>query len=324
MTFLFRRAAVPLVAALFSLPLTAQLALLPAPRESAAAKALPLPNGVNVVCTACNADDSFAASELTQGLVAMGVPTSSSAQAHITLLRSDSTAGRAALAAAHIQFTPEMRDEGYAVVADATGVSVVGATAAGVFYGAATARQLVSGYGSNAILQTATVRDWPAMKYRGLHDDLSRGPVPTLDFQKKQIRTLAAYKMNVYSPYFEHTMQYASEPLASPPGGSVTPAQARELVAYAAKYHVTIIPEQEAFGHLHYMLSYDTYAPLAETPHGHVLAPGQPESLALTKRMFTELAADYPSPLLHLGADETIELGKGQTKAAVDARGLGP
>ncbi|MGI4758140.1 MAG: hypothetical protein ACRYGF_14995, partial [Janthinobacterium lividum] len=42
------------------------------------------------------------------------------------------------------------------------------------------------------------------------------------------------------------------------------------------------------------------------------------------KRMFTELAADYPSPLLHLGADETIELGKGQTKAAVDARGLGP
>ncbi|MEK6398149.1 MAG: glycoside hydrolase, partial [Terriglobus sp.] len=39
--------------------------------------------------------------------------------------------------------------------------------------------------------------------------------------------------------------------------------------------------------------------------------------------MYSELAADYPSPLLHLGADETVELGKGQTKAAVDAQGLG-
>ncbi len=95
-------------------------------------------------------------------------------------------------------------------------------------------------------------------------------------------------------------------------------------MAYAARYHVTVVPEQEAFGHLHYLLSYDTYAPLAETPHGHVLSPGQPASLALTERLFTELAADYPSPLLHLGADETVELGKGQTKAAVDARGLGP
>ena len=217
-----------------------------------------------------------------------------------------------------------MQDEGYAIVPDSTGISIVAASAAGVFYGAATARQMVSGSAAAAVLQTATVRDWPAMKYRGLHDDLSRGPVPTLDFQKKQIRTLAAFKMNVYSPYFEHTMQYASEPLASPPGGSVTAAQARELVAYAAQYHVMIIPEQEAFGHLHYMLTNDLYAPLAETPHGHVLAPGQPESLALTKRLFTELAADYPSPLLHLGADETVELGKGQTKATVDARGLGP
>lgn len=303
---------------------SAQLTLLPAPREAAAGRVIPLPSGVAIVCAGCDADDNFAATELTQGLSAQGVPTTNTAQAHITLLRSDSAPGRAALTAAHVQWTPEMREEGYVITTDATGISVIGATPAGVFYGAATARQMVSGYGPNAVLQTATVRDWPAMKYRGLHDDLSRGPVPTLDFQKKQIRTLATYKMNVYSPYFEHTMQYLSDPLASPPGGAVTPAQARELVAYAAKYHVTVIPEQEAFGHLHYMLTYDTYSPLGETPHGHVLAPGQPDSLALTKRMFTELAANYPSPLLHLGADETVELGKGQTKAAVDARGLGP
>ena len=89
-----------------------------------------------------------------------------------------------------------------------------------MFYGAQTVKQLVRGSGASARLERATIRDWPAMKYRGFHDDLSRGPVPTLDFQKKQIRVLAAYKVNVYSPYYEHTLFYPSNPLFAPPGGA--------------------------------------------------------------------------------------------------------
>ncbi len=132
--------------------------------------------------------------------------------------------------------------------------------------------------------------------------------MPTLEFQKKQIRIIAAYKLNIYSPYFEHTMQYTGHPLMAPPGGTLTQDQARELVAYAAKYHVTIIPEQEAFGHLHYLLNWEQYTPLAETPHGHVLAPAQPDAQKLTHDMFGELAGIFPGPFLHLGADETVEL----------------
>ena len=161
------------------------------------------------------------------------------------------------------------------------------------------------------------------MKYRGLDDDLSRGPITTLEFEKKMIRKIAAYKLNLYSPYFEHTQQYASKPLMAPPG-SVTADEARELVAYAKLYHVTIVPEQEAFGHLHHKLTWEQYQPLAETPHGAVLAPGQPGSVEPIKQMFTELASIYPGPFLHLGADETVDLGLGQTKADVDARGLAP
>ena len=291
----------------------AQMTLLPQPREAAAATVVPLAGGIAVVCTACNAEDTFAATDLTANLAGMGIANSPSAPAKIVLARNTGVA-----------FTPAMHDEGYAIAPIAGGIQVVAETSAGLFYGAQTARQLVTGSGTSATLQTATIRDWPAMKYRGVHDDLSRGPVPTFEFQKKQIRTFAAYKINVYSPYFEHTMQYLSDPLASPPGGSISPAQARELTAYAAEYHITIIPEQEAFGHLHYMLDWELYSPLGETPHGQVLAPGQPGSVALTKRMFTELAQDYPGPFLHLGADETDELGKGQTKADVDTRGLGP
>ena len=57
------------------------------------------------------------------------------------------------------------------------------------------------------------------------------------------------------------------------------------------QYHVTILPEQEAFGHLHHVLKYELYQDAAETPHGHVLAPGQAATLPLIKDWFTQIAA---------------------------------
>jgi hypothetical protein len=187
-----------------------------------------------------------------------------------------------------------------------------------------TLKQLLPLPGGRRVLPTGAVRDWPAMKYRGIDDDLSRGPFPTLEFQKHQIRVFAAFKINIYSPYIEHTLLYPDQPLAAPPASSLTPAEVKELVAFARQYHVTIVPEQEAFGHLHQVLKYDLYQDVAETPHGHVLAPGQPGTLPLIKDWFTQAAAEFPSPFLHIGADETFDLGVGRTRPQVLAKGYGP
>ncbi len=301
------------------------LKLIPMPREVHPLRDEPLPHGVRILCHSCSSksdsdssvEDQFTADDLAATLKARGIPTTSGFTIELTRLAAHAAAS----------FPAEMKPEGYTITATATSLTVTAATTEGLFYGAQTVKQLIEtsqgAAGPTAILHLAEIRDWPAMRYRGLDDDLSRGPVPTLEFQKKQIRTIAAYKINLYSPYFENTMQYTSIPLMAPPGGSITQAQARELVAYGALYHVTIIPEQEAFGHLHYLLNWEQYAPLSETPHGQVMAPGQPDALKLTNQMFTELAALYPGPFLHLGADETEELGKGRSKAAVDAKGLG-
>ncbi len=305
------------------------LHLIPVPREVRPAGDQPLASGISVTCaTPCDADDTFATSDLKDFLSQRGITVSDSAPVHILIERYGSPLSKSIYKDAlppgvSTEPSAEIQPEGYAIIPDRKGLALTGFTAAGVFYAIQTVKQLVVGNGANAILQTATIRDWPALRYRGLDDDLSRGPVPTFDFQKKLIRTIAAYKINIYSPYFEHTMQYLSHPLMGPPGGTITQEQARELVAYAAQYHVTIIPEQESFGHLHYMLNWEQYAPLAETPHGYVLAPGQPGSLQVTRDMFTELAKIYPGPFLHIGADETEDLGRGQTKPQVDAQGLG-
>jgi hypothetical protein len=289
------------------------LHLIPQPRELTAGTTLALAQGVKITCTSCFTDsaDNFAAQDLADALAERHIPTNGKVVVQLV---------RAAVDA----LPAEGQAEGYTMTATASGMTLTAPGASGLFYAVQTVKQLIVGDGSSAVMQTATVRDWPAMQYRGMHDDLSRGPVPTLAFQEQLIKTLATYKYNLYSPYFEHTQQYASNPLFAPPGGGISADDARALVAFAARYHVTIVPEQEAFGHLHHNLTWEQYGGLAETPHGTVLAPGQAGSLNLIGQMFTELATLYPGPFLHIGADETVDLGLGQTKADVDSRGLGP
>ena len=89
---------------------------------------------------------------------------------------------------------------------------------------------------------------------------------------KERIRTIAAFKMNGYSPYMEHVFADPHDPLPAPLDG-ITPAQLRELDAYARRFHVTFIPEQQTFAHMHNTLRYETYAPAAELPVRPVSLP---------------------------------------------------
>jgi hexosaminidase len=295
--------------------------LVPMPREYSPREPLSLGRGISVA-TDSDPEDIFAAHDLSAFFEKLNLH-KGRGTAVIELLRAQSRTAVRLLSNASTKIDEPMQQEGYIILPTRKGLAVIAANSAGIFYGVQTIKQLTTGEGSSAVLERAVIRDWPAMRYRGISDDVSRGPFPTLDFQKRQITTFAAYKLNVYSPYFENTLQYQSNPLAGLPGGSMSRQDVRQLVEYARAYHVTIIPEQEAFGHLHRMLEYEQYAPLAETPLGQVLAPGQPGSLQLISQLFSEIAAMFPSPFLHIGADETADLGKGQTHADVAARGLG-
>ena len=329
-------ASVPLAAAFAALatvapPIHAQtkIKLLPAPREARFDGAADLPARVLVSVPGRDPQDEFAARDLADAVQQMpsatGEPGAGAAKPayRITLLRNYTADAKALMARGHVVFDSAMEPEGYILIVDRHEAAIVGATGSGVFYGVQTLKQLLPLPGAPRALPTGTVRDWPAMQYRGVSDDLSRGPVPTLAFQKHQIQVLASFKINIYSPYFEHTLLYPNQPLAAPPGGALTPAEAAELVAYARQYHVTIVPEQEAFGHLHHLLEYDLYADNAETPHGHDLAPGQPGTLPLIRDWFTQIAREFPSPFLHIGADETLELGLGRTQDEIQQKGTG-
>ena len=304
----------------------AQPALSPQPREIRVQELRPV-HSVATTVPGGDAEDLFAADDLEKALAERGIavaPSAGPVDVTVTLLRKESPEASQMLSGENLHFDAPMHDEGYILVSHPGKVAIIGETAAGIFYGVQTLKQMVERNAGGVRLWTATIRDWPAMKYRGIDDDLSRGPFPTLAFQEHQLEIFASRKVNLYSPYFEHTLQYSADPLAAPPGSSLTRAEAQQLVAFATNLHITIVPEQEAFGHLHHVLQYEKYSDLAETPHGHVIAPGQEGSQPLIKSWFTQIAQDFPSPFLHIGADETFELGTGRTKADVDKQGLGP
>src|SRR5712692_9109754 len=175
----------------------------------------------------------------------------------------------------------QSNDEGYVLSVGLHEVVVDGKTTTGTFYGLQTLKQLVRGDTANAFIPGVKIVDWPTMRWRAVSDDISRGPVPTVDYIKRQLRTEAFFKLNMHSFYMEHTFASGSHPLIGPAGGSLTPDEIRELVAYARRYHVELVPEQQTFGHLHKALRLEKYAELAETPYGDVLSPQQPGSYKL-------------------------------------------
>jgi hexosaminidase len=295
-------------------PTCADLHLVPAVRECTAVKVVPIGTTELRILSEKNAEDEFTTRDLELWLGNRGIKHGLEGSTAIRLERVSGDRAK------ELSSTSE---EAYGIAPASGGLTVTAATGAGIFYGSQTVKQLIRGSGKDTVLLVPTIRDWPAMAHRGLSDDWSRGPLPNMEFVKREIRTLAEYKYNIFSPYFEHTFAYASTPVAAFPGGAMTPDEAKEMVAYAAKYHITVIPEQEAFGHLHHVLKFEEYSPLGETPHGHVLAPGDPGTLPLIAGWFGELAKVFPGPYAHIGADETAELGLGRTRDEVKQQGLG-
>ncbi|MGB6518340.1 MAG: glycoside hydrolase family 20 zincin-like fold domain-containing protein [Candidatus Cybelea sp.] len=224
-------------------------------------------------------------------------------------------------AAISVRRDASLGPQAYRLTVDSGRASIQSADAAGAFYAAMTLAQLPVRVNGVWTMPCVRIEDRPALPWRILSDDVSRGPLPTMGYFEERIRTIAAFKMNGYSPYMEHVFVSPTDPLPAPLDG-ITPAQLHELASYAARFHVALIPEQQSFAHMHNTLRLERYAGAAELPHGFLLAPNVPLSTEYLERVITqELAAVGRAPFFHIGSDETATLGQGQTQAYVAQRG---
>ena len=222
-----------------------------------------------------------------------------------------------------VAIRPSMAPAAYRLSTNESGrVTIEAGGSDGAFYAAMTLAQLPQrDAGGRRELPCVDIGDAPALPWRILSDDVSRGPLPTMRYFEERIRTIAAFKMNGYSPYMEHAFVDPHDPLPAPLDG-IRPAQLAELNAYAKRYHVTLVPEQQTFAHMHNTLAVELYAGAAELPHGFLLSPSSPQSSQYLSRIILDELALIPHPqFFHIGSDETSSLGDGQSRDLVAQRG---
>ncbi len=221
---------------------------------------------------------------------------------------------------------PALGHEAYLLHVGPDRIAIDASDDAGTFYALVTLGQLAHrGAGAHGYaLPCVDIADAPALRWRILSDDVSRGPLPTMRYFEERIRTIASLKMNGYSPYMEHVFVDPHDPLPAPPDG-ITPAQLHELDRYARRFHVAFVPEQQTFAHMHETLKLERFAGFAETPHGYLLTPANPQGEAYARELIAdELAAVPHPPFFHIGSDEPSDLGRGAAKDLVAQAGEGP
>lgn len=225
--------------------------------------------------------------------------------------------------------------EAYRIEIDKKGVRLSANTETGIFYGLQTLLQLLNN-GDNKTLPALTINDSPRFPYRGLHLDVSRHFFDK-EFVKKQLNAMAYFKMNrlhwhltdgagwrieikkyprltsfaAWRPFDKlndwwvggRTFCEQDDPRAV--GGYYTQDDIREVVAYAAERHITIIPEIEMPGHSEEVLA--TYPELSCSGKPYVNADfciGTEKTFEFLENVLLEVIDLFPSEYIHIGGDE--------------------
>ena len=225
--------------------------------------------------------------------------------------------------------------EGYVMTVTASGVTIQGGSAAGVFYGIQTLRKALK---EGPIMNPVVITDAPRFQWRGMHLDCSRHFFPVA-FVKKFIDLLALHNMNVFHWHLTDDQGWRIEIKKwpklievgskrtgtiigtnsdiddeTPYGGYYTQEEAREIVAYAAARHITVVPEIDMPGHM--LAALASYPELGCTggPYqvGHywgvykdVLCVANPKVYQFVEDVLTEIMDIFPSDVIHIGGDET-------------------
>ena len=219
-----------------------------------------------------------------------------------------------------------------------------------MFYGGRTLLQLLPPeiFSTNAVphfhweIPCVTIHDQPRFPWRGLMLDVSRHFFPKNEI-KQLLDAMALYKINTFHWHLvddngwrieikkyprltsvgawreRHRLQPRPQIPATAYGadgrygGFYTQDDIRDVVAYAQKLHITVIPEMEMPGHsVAALAAYPEYSCTGQAQstdigagvHAGVYCPGKEATFEFLQNVLTEVFALFPSQYIHLGGDE--------------------
>lgn len=257
-------------------------------------------------------------------------------------------------------------DEAYILSVDYNKVKISSKTAKGVFYGIQSLRQLIQkkalceNESVIASIPATLITDAPRYAYRGMHLDVARHFF-SVDFIKRYIDILAMHKMNSFHWHLTEDQGWRIEIKKYPKlteigawrngtivgnypgsendnlkyGGYYTQEEVKEVIAYAAKNHITVIPEIELPGHSSAAIA--AYPFLSCFPKEKSIVPkgmiskgskeaqkngkpkivqeswgvyddvycaGKEETFEVLENILSEVIELFPSKYIHIGGDE--------------------
>lgn len=257
--------------------------------------------------------------------------------------------------------------EAYILDVNTLEITIKASSPKGVFYAVQSLIQLLppefikDGFKSEGInIQTLKIEDNPEFSYRGMHLDVSRHMYP-VEFIKKYIDALAILKMNTFHwhltddqgwrieikkyPKLQEVAAYRKETLighySNQPhqfdgkkyGGYYTQEEVKDIVAYAQKRFITVIPEIEMPGHSQAAIA--AYPELGcsgeqvevATKWGvfeDIYCPKE-ETFKFLENVLDEVVALFPSEYIHIGGDEAPKTqwkNSSESKALIKSEGL--
>ena len=246
---------------------------------------------------------------------------------------------------------PSLPKEGYSLSVRTDGIRAAAADDAGAFYALQTLRQLALPAGKGAFaVPCVEIQDHPQYRWRGVMLDDSRHFLGK-ETVKKVLDLMGQYKLNVLHWHLvddqgwrleikkhPELVEYGAVRPASvgfgerpswPKGGGIhyevnterygpyfyTQEDVREVLAYAAARHITVVPEIELPGHERALLAARPDlgcrgSELARVPRvfwsieSDVLCAGNDDVLRYLEDIFDEVCELFPSEIIHIGGDE--------------------
>ena len=250
-----------------------------------------------------------------------------------------------------VRLNKEIAAEGYNLDVTAKGIVLEASSPAGLFYGLQTIKKILPANvmaGTNYPRQKSyelpvvSIQDRPAYGYRGFMLDVSRHFF-TADEIKRMLDVMSYYKLNRFhwhltddqgwrlpmDKYPLLTTVGATAPdvvitdyrakkqyKAGKPYGpySYTKEEIKDIVDYAKKLHIEVVPEVDMPGHFvaamvaYPELSCDPKADRKVWDHGgvsrDVLNVANPAAVKLGEDVIDQLAELFPYPYIHIGGDE--------------------
>ena len=220
-------------------------------------------------------------------------------------------------------------EEAYRLTVTPRRATITAADDRGLFWGVQTLIQLApAGRGTDAAIPAVQIEDAPAYRWRGVMLDVARHYQP-VGFVEKQIDLMSRYKLNVLHwhltddqgwriqirkyPKLTEVGAWRTEADGERTGGFYTQQQIREVVEYARRRNVMVVPEIEMPGHASAAVAAYPWLSCGQRPvvvpsgwgvFDDIFCAGDERTFAFLHDVLDEVAALFPAPYIHIGGDE--------------------